>query len=477
MTGRPSPDLRDGLSRDIEKFVRIAVSGPSATILRSSASTSSEEEGATRRRKVLVVGGTGRVGGSAARHVHVLSVEGDAGGVGVELLLGGRSLSSFESGRDRIVSQLRRDSVPVPPISFLRLDLTNPPSILADMIRSCGADGVVNTAGPFQRRTTTALLEACIEAGVPYVDVCDEPALCAKGRELSDAAGEKGIAAVTAAGIWPGASALMVARAADELRRLDALDDADSDGSGGGEEAGRELSEVDVVMSFFTAGTGNAGATIVSATFLLLCQSALTVVNGDEVEKEPWTEPLDVDFGGDEGVKRVRLLDNPDVFTLYRSVPGVRNLCSRFATAPGLWNQLFGAMKALIPKEILSDTDLMQGLSVFSLPIIRAVDLLVGATNAMRVDVTSARSGRRCKFSVTHKDLEQCVGLATAAFILELMDHGGSGIGGKNEKDGGPLTSTIRPGVYYPAELPLESRERILELVRRDAIVWDFETS
>jgi len=159
----------------------------------------------------------------------------------------------------------------------------------------------------------------------------------------------------------------------------------------------------------------------------------------------------------------VRLLDNPDVFTLYRSIEGVNSLSSRFATAPGVWNQLFGAMKRLVPRDILSNTDIMQGLSLFSLPIIRLVDRLVGATNAMHINVINLKSGRRCTFIVTHDDLEQCVGLATAAFILELIETMGN--------------DSIKPGVYYPAELPLESRERILERVKRDSIVWQFETS
>lgn len=410
-------------------------------LLRSAEVESGVPDRPEKKRKVLVVGGNGRVGGSAARHVHILDDS------GVELILGGRSKASYNEGKSRIESQLRDASLTVPKITFQALDLNGSPSALADAIRSCGADAVVHTAGPFQQRTRPTLLEASIEAGVPYVDVCDEPPLCEAGRRLDGAAREKGVVAVTAAGIWPGASALMAARAVDELRKLD----------------GDERSPVDINMSFFTAGTGNAGATIVSATFLLLCQNALTIRDGKEVEKEPWTEAKDIDFRGDQGVKTVRLLDNPDVFTLYNSIPGIRSLSSRFATAPGLWNQLFGAMKALVPREILSNTDLMQGLSLFSLPIIRAVDMLVGATNSMRVDAKSVKSGRTCTFIVTHDDLEQCVGLATAAFVLELIN--------------GVEKGNINPGVYYPAELPLVSRDHILKKVKQDAVVWEFETS
>eukprot|EP00978_Attheya_sp_CCMP212_P030489 scaffold112206_cov32-Attheya_sp.AAC.1 len=109
--------------------------------------------------------------------------------------------------------------------------------------------------GPFQQRMNPTLLRASIEAGVPYVDVCDEPPLCQTGKELSDPAKTNGVVAVTAAGIWPGASALMAAQATDHFQTLNPTS-----------------SSVDISMSLFTAGTGNAGAKIVSATFLLLCQ-------------------------------------------------------------------------------------------------------------------------------------------------------------------------------------------------------------
>ena len=33
---------------------------------------------------------------------------------------------------------------------------------------------MIHAAGPFQRRTECNVLEACIAAGVPYMDVCDD---------------------------------------------------------------------------------------------------------------------------------------------------------------------------------------------------------------------------------------------------------------------------------------------------------------
>ena len=140
--------------------------------------------------KFLVVGGTGRVGGSTAKYLHQLS------DTRVELVLGGRSVESFTRSKSRILQQLREDgqSVSPPVITFQPLDIDkNDVEELTAAIKACGADCIVHTAGPFQQRTRPVLLEASIHAGLPYVDVCDEPLLCAASKKQH----EKAVAAGT----------------------------------------------------------------------------------------------------------------------------------------------------------------------------------------------------------------------------------------------------------------------------------------
>ena len=65
--------------------------------------------------RYLVVGGNGRVGGSTAKHLHILSeVEGRGP---AELILGGRSRSSFEASKARILEQLDAISLSSKPAS------------------------------------------------------------------------------------------------------------------------------------------------------------------------------------------------------------------------------------------------------------------------------------------------------------------------------------------------------------------------
>jgi len=103
----------------------------------------------------LVVGGTGRVGGSVAR---VLQQNGAR-----RVSVGGRTnvVGGFSvGGNDRF--------------DFVNIDKDDRNSL--STVSWSDFDLVVNTAGPFQGKTsqTNLLLSKCIEASVPYIDVCDD---------------------------------------------------------------------------------------------------------------------------------------------------------------------------------------------------------------------------------------------------------------------------------------------------------------
>ena len=364
-------------------------------------------------KRVLVVGGSGRVGASTVRWIDKLA---KAEQLPVELAVGGRRQASFAAAAKRLGAKGVDD------IKFVQLDLDDAASLERAV---AGRSLVVHTAGPFQQRTDPTLLKACIAAGVPYCDVCDELELSRAAKKLTS-----DVPAVISCGIWPGASALLAARAAERL--------------------GKPLDDLE--FSFFTSGTGGAGPTIVSATFLLLCTPAAVYADGALVEREPWTGRRTADFGPGVGARDVYLLDNPDVPTCAEAL-GARSASSSFGTAPAFWNDLFGAMK-LLPRSLLADRGAMQNLAEFSMPIIRTVDALVGGVNAMRVDAKAA-DGDAVTLRVAHGDLEDCVGQATAAFGMELLRGG------------------VAPGCWYPAELPVAARDRILAVVAEGAVVWE----
>jgi hypothetical protein len=60
---------------------------------------------------------------------------------------------------------------------------------------------------------------------------------------------------------------------------------------------------------------------------------------------------------------------------------GIDNVETFFGTAPVIWNRLFAAMANLVPQSTLKNVDLMNKFALFSLPMVRLVDMLVGCTN------------------------------------------------------------------------------------------------
>ena len=111
----------------------------------------------------LVVGGCGRVGGSTAKWLHLLS---EAEGNGpANLILGGRSRASFESAKERILQQLRTDnngsSLSLPTVVSFSMDIDKDGlPALASVIKGQGVDVVGHTAGRFHQKNRPAVFEA-----------------------------------------------------------------------------------------------------------------------------------------------------------------------------------------------------------------------------------------------------------------------------------------------------------------------------
>lgn len=175
---------------------------------------------------VVAIGGSGRVGASTIKQLFGFAQ--DEGISGIDVTVGGRSRERFEEARNR-TPELGR-------CGFVEVALDDKES-LCDAIR--GADLVIHTAGPFQGRTIPQVLDAALECGVAYVDVCDETELVrdVKGPKYDGRAREVGVPCVVSAGIWPGISAMMAREAEDRL--------------------GSSL--VDAEYSFFTAGERGRG--------------------------------------------------------------------------------------------------------------------------------------------------------------------------------------------------------------------------
>ena len=140
-----------------------AALSPARPTVAAAAASSSAAGGGGAPTRVLILGGTGRVGASAAWS---LLTDPDRPGA-YDVTLASRNRASYDQALARR-PQLKQGGA-----SFLRADAADRASVAA-AIRESGASVVVHAAGPFQRSRSYAPLEAAMEAGVSYVDICDD---------------------------------------------------------------------------------------------------------------------------------------------------------------------------------------------------------------------------------------------------------------------------------------------------------------
>ena len=295
--------------------------------------------------RILVVGGSGRVGGSATR---ALAQRFPSSRVDVA----GRSQATWEQCRAR----WRLDDR----IGFVPLDINRDGDVrrvVADY------DVIVHTAGPFQGSRDPKLLREALSLGRKYVDVCDDVPLSAicRSQEFQDLARWNRGSAVISTGIWPGVSSLL----AQQVIRSDAV--------------GGHANVDKVTFSFFTAGSGGAGPTILTATFLILGEDVITYADGQRVLKKSATDPRMVNFGRGIGKREVVRLSLIECESCHLS--GVKTVETFFGTAPPFWNTLFAVMAQVIPQSWLQNRQLMANFALFSLPMVRLIDSFVGAAN------------------------------------------------------------------------------------------------
>ncbi|XP_010550808.1 PREDICTED: uncharacterized protein LOC104821584 [Tarenaya hassleriana] len=356
---------------------------------------------------VLVLGGTGRVGGSTTVALSKLCPD-------LKIVVGGRNREKGEA----MVAKLGKNS------EFVEVDITSTRS-LEKSLRD--VDLVVHAAGPFQQLQQCTVLEAAIKTKTAYVDVCDDTNYAFRAKSLGAEAVSANVPAITTAGIYPGVSNVMAA----ELVHA-----ATSESKGTPEK---------LRFSYYTAGSGGAGPTILATSFLLLGEEVTAYNKGEKVKMKPYSGMINVDFGKGIRKKDVYLLNLPEVRTAHE-VLGVPTVCARFGTAPFFWNWGMEAMTKLLSPEYLRDRTKVQKLVQLFDPVVRAIDGIAGERVSMRVDLECS-DGRSTVGVFSHKKLSVSVGVATSAFVLAVLE------------------GSTQPGVWFPEEpqgIGIDAREALL---------------
>lgn len=189
------------------------------------------------------------------------------------------------------------------------LDLSDPDSLWRALI---GADVVVNTSGPFER-WGTVVLDAAIELGVDYVDVCDDPWPTLALLERDAAAKSAGIRAVVGLGVSPGLTNFLAVIAARDLDVTNLLATFWGDSAEGMSEAEAETHAKGLATSF---RQGRAAYTH------LITQASSRVPawrSGRLVEEQAWVSAYRIRASNDEtGIYRV--IGHPEPVTVPHTV-------------------------------------------------------------------------------------------------------------------------------------------------------------
>ncbi|GAB2277048.1 hypothetical protein Dimus_011757 [Dionaea muscipula] len=370
---------------------------------------------ANKSSRVLILGGTGRVGGSTAVALSKLSPD-------LQILVGGRNREKGAAMTNKLGEKSE----------FVELDIDDSASLKAALT---DVDVVVHTAGPFQQASKCTVLEAAIETKTAYIDVCDDTSYAWRAKSLCARATAANVPAITTAGIYPGVSNVMAA----ELVRA-ARDEA-------------KLEPQRLRFSYYTAGSGGAGPTILATSFLLLGEEVVAYNKGEKIKLKPYSGMLQVDFGKGIRKKDVYLLNLPEVSSAHE-ILGVPTVSARFGTAPFFWNWGMAALVSLLPQEFLRDRNKVEQLVELFDPLVRAVDVIAGERVSMRVDLECS-NGRHTLGLFSHRSLSVAVGTATAAFVLAVLE------------------GNTQPGVWFPEEtqgIAVEARKTLLTRATEAAI-------
>ncbi len=264
--------------------------------------------------KVLVLGGTGGMGQGVARDL--IKQE------RIEKVL----LGDINTDPDRVHEKLRASGK----VSLVGIDV-NDHAGLVGAIKD--ADIVVNCAGPFYK-TAVAVAGAAVEAGVHYIDICDdyEAVEILFASDIDAAAKAAGITVLTGMGSDPGTNNVLVKWYADRLDRVDEI----------------YLYWVVSIAELSGAAWDHSLHMILGEIPQYIDGALVRVEGGGGEEVEHFLEPL--------GECLISYVGHPQPLTIPRYIKGVKTVVIKGALIP-LWvDRLIKEQKAmgLLNKEALA---------------------------------------------------------------------------------------------------------------------------
>lgn len=301
--------------------------------------------------RVLILGGSGQVGHSVARDLLAYT--------SAQISLTGRTRTPELAGKNqRVQAQI--------------LDLddrdTLEKAIAAHQL-------VIHCAGPFRYRDTR-VLKTCIQQGVNYLDISDDPNYVRNCWQLHDEAKRAGMTAILSSGVFPGISNSMAKMG---IEQFDAPET--------------------VHLRYAVAGSGGAGVTVMRTTFLELQHRFSAYINGQWQPVKPYSERETFDFSK-YGKVGVYWFPTIEAYTLPQIFP-VQTVTSKFGSVPDLYNFMTW-MVAKLPKKWLQDSQTIEFLSKGSHQMTQISDRWTGIGIAMAAEISGKHQSQPSKAMVTY---------------------------------------------------------------------------
>jgi lysine 6-dehydrogenase len=248
-----------------------------------------------RTMRIGVLGGCGDMG---SRAVEVLA---DRAEVDEVLIL------------DRDRSRGEELAADLPGVRFVFVDADDRASVV-ETLR--GLDAVAGALGPFYR-FERPLAEAAIEAGVPYVSICDDHDATASVLQLDERARQAGVTVLTGLGWTPGLTNLAVRHLYDEFGGLDAAR-----------------------VFWGATASDSAGHAVVLHTMHVFEGYVPVVRDGITEQVRAGTGREPVVFPSPLGRVETCFVGHPEPVTLARFLPGLRRVELKGGLAEGYLNGL-----------------------------------------------------------------------------------------------------------------------------------------
>jgi lysine 6-dehydrogenase len=248
------------------------------------------------------------------------------------------------------------------------IDATNSPAMAQ---AAAEHDVVASCAGPSNGLERIAV-QACVEAGTPYVSLCDDHEAASAAFELDDRARKAGVTVVTGCGLSPGITNLLVAFAAEGLDGVEEIEIA----------VAYSLSDAtsNSLLTQLTYGLGDTNAPYVSE------YRAASGRAGELPRPIYFPEPV--------GWVETVTCGHPEAITALRVYSDLRAMRFRAGTTERAVMDALRASIALRSKRAGRPTEGWLRLTRATVPLLRALPPRSASWSAARVDVWGTREGR-----------------------------------------------------------------------------------